>query len=106
MSSQIICPFCFEAFDRLSVLFRCANPRCPKVEEDPVYAEARGLRTSRPMGHVFGRKILSTKEKILHQLLDAKCDACGKDSSKRLCPRCHFELSHDAGMIDDHIIAI
>jgi GTPase SAR1 family protein len=38
--------------------------------------------------------------------LQAKCDLCGQETNKRLCPYCHFTLSHDSGRIDERIIAI
>jgi hypothetical protein len=37
---------------------------------------------------------------------NANCDKCGKETTQRICPHCHFELSHDAGLVDDFIIAI
>jgi hypothetical protein len=36
----------------------------------------------------------------------ASCDKCGRQSKTRVCPHCRFELSYDAGLIDDHSIAI
>jgi hypothetical protein len=35
-----------------------------------------------------------------------ECDACKKESRTRLCPTCHYELSHDVGQIDQRIVAI
>jgi hypothetical protein len=58
------------------------------------------------MGHVYENRDNSWRTKLFQIRLSARCDSCSKESSKRLCPHCHFELSHDAGLIDDHIIAI
>jgi hypothetical protein len=104
-NQKITCPFCFETFETPKVEYRCVNPRCPKREEDTLYANARGIRPM-AMGHVFNRPARSWIEKLFRPGLAARCQACAKETSKRLCPHCHFELSHDAGLIEDHIIAI
>lgn len=101
---KIMCPFCFDKFSDYDVDFRCVNPRC-KWEADNLYADARGLRPV-PMGHTFEREEKSWFAKLIRSSLSAKCDICSIESSQRLCPHCHFELSHDAGLIDDHIISI
>ncbi len=105
LKKKITCPFCFETFSPPEVKFRCVNPRCPR-EDDEIYAQAHGLSSALAMGRVFTKKESSWLSKLFHSILSAKCDLCQKESSKRLCPHCHFELSHDAGLIDDYIIAI
>jgi hypothetical protein len=35
-----------------------------------------------------------------------ECTVCKKETRTRLCPTCHYELSHDVGQIDQRIIAI
>lgn len=105
LNPKITCPFCFETFETPKTKYRCVNPRCSKREEDAVYAAARGIRPL-IMGHVFNSPEKTWKDKLLQPSLSVRCDACSKETSKRLCPHCHFELSHDAGLIEDHIIAI
>lgn len=104
IGKKITCPFCFEKFSDDQVKFRCVNPRCRR-EVDNVYANARGMRAV-PMAHPFEGKEKPWYLKLFGSERNARCDLCSKESSKRLCPHCHFELSHDAGQIDDHIIAI
>jgi len=104
--SKITCPFCFETYNAQKAKFRCLNPRCSKHEPDSKYAEARGMRTPPIMGHVFEKTDLKWNEVLLRSGISARCDVCSKETSKRICPHCHFELSHDAGLIDDFIIAI
>jgi len=105
MLSKITCPYCFETFNAADAKFRCINPRC-KREEDNLLSSARNLRIPPSLGHIFERKAATFKDRLLNSITTARCDLCGTESSKRLCPHCHFELSHDAGLIDDHIIAI
>lgn len=100
-SRRITCPLCFGSFAGREVLFRCQDPRCPqKAVPDLVYQERIG-RTA-PPGHVFGLP-LSVKGDTPQ---GAPCDACRKETRKRLCPLCHFDLAHDAGLVDDRVIAI
>jgi len=106
ISRKIICPFCFESFSVGQAEYRCINPHCPAKAEDAIYAKARGLTTKPSMGHIFRPSSGSWASKMMQKNLSARCDVCSKESSKRLCPYCHFELSHDAGLIDDRIIAI
>lgn len=106
MEKRIICPFCFENFSDARIEYRCINPLCTARAQDTVYAKARGLSASPLLGHVFKPRGGSRSLNPFQKNLTARCDACSKESPKRLCPNCHFELSHDAGLIDDHIIAI
>jgi hypothetical protein len=106
LTRKITCPYCFESFDTREVKFRCMNPRCSKMEEDRIYAQARNQSIPSIMGHVFEEHEYSWKTNIWKPNLSARCDVCSKESIKRICPYCHFEISHDAGLIDDHVIAI
>jgi hypothetical protein len=36
----------------------------------------------------------------------ADCPHCLRESFTRICPHCHYELTHDAGLIDARIIAV
>lgn len=101
---QLTCPFCFTSFGCREVRFRCIDPRCPRQDPDTVYAEATGRPPQ--MGHVFPAPNLGGPFASFRIPLSARCDACKKESKKRLCPQCHFELSHDAGLIEDKIIAV
>jgi hypothetical protein len=35
-----------------------------------------------------------------------ECTVCKKETRTRLCPICHYELSHDVGQVDHRIVAI
>lgn len=101
---KIHCPYCFEQFAASDVMFRCRNSRCAK-EPDPVFDRARG-GIGVNMGHVFAPPSLGNPITAILAPKKAKCERCSESTEKRLCPNCHFELSHDAGILDDHSIAV
>ena len=97
---KITCPFCFESFSVQEIQFRCLNPSCTGRAIDQIYADARHV-PALPMGHVItGKKSAFGIARIVD------CDVCKREARTRLCPKCHFELSHDVGQIDQKIIAI
>ena len=105
INKHITCPFCFDRFAPEQVKFRCTNARC-KREPDEVYARQRGILPA-SMGHVFtAAKQGWLKTRLSRIQTSASCDDCSQQSSERICPHCHFKLSHDAGLITDHVIAI
>ena len=55
------------------------------------------------MGHVVNGKKATIR---IGTARNIDCDLCGKEVRTRLCPKCHFELSHDVGQVDQKIIAI
>lgn len=109
MSGQITCLSCFSRFSPDQALFRCAaNPDdCAGAAPDPVYTSFEGLPGIGKMGRVFAapapaRSLLRRGEPVL----SADCPSCGRTTQKRICPVCHHDLQHDAGMVDEKIIAI
>jgi len=104
LDGKITCPFCFSDFNPQDVHFRCINPLCTGIVEDTKYANARSIPPRRD-GNVFGvDKTGNTKISGIPQ--SAYCPVCLKASDTRLCPECHFELSHDIGQIPQRIIAV
>ena len=103
LSQKIICPFCFASFSAQKIVFRCLNPHCSGRAEDIMYARARGGHVSAAMGYVLppSKSLLSIGVSSVTQ-----CTLCKKETRTRLCPECHYELSHDVGRIDQRIIAI
>lgn len=102
LGQKITCPFCFESFTPQEIQFRCFNPACSGRALDMTYSQARGVQPL-PMGHVINGKKSSLS---LGGERSRDCDVCGKEARTRLCPKCHFELSHDVGQVDQKIIAI
>lgn len=104
--SKITCPFCFESFSSKEAKYRCIYATCKERKPDTVFGEKRGMRVHPMKGQVFEKKEGFSLQSLLGKDNSARCDSCGKETNKRVCPHCHFELSHDAGQIEDHIIAI
>src|SRR6266516_673395 len=101
LQQKITCPFCFTAFPAKGMCFRCINPTCTGRAPDSVYAKEQGLLTAPMMGHV-----LATTNQSSLPSRAALCDVCKMETRTRICPSCHFELSHDVDQIDQRIIAI
>src|SRR5947209_8326935 len=102
IGQKITCPFCFASFSPQEIQFRCLTLSCTSRVQDAIYANARGYGASAP---TMGR-VLSPNKRSFGVPRTAECDICKKDSRTRLCPNCHYELSHDVGQIDERIIAI
>ena len=102
--NKLTCPFCFKIFNLKNVKYRCINPKCSGRSPDSVFAAARDMPVSPQMGNAFH---LASKGGFLgRKNRYVECNECSKVTSKRLCPECHYELSHDAGFVDDYTIAI
>jgi GTPase SAR1 family protein len=55
----------------------------------------------------MGRIIAPSQRKLqFSPQRETVCESCKKSSRTHICPHCHFELSHDVGLIDQRIIAI
>ncbi len=103
--SKITCPFCFETFPSDQVQFRCANSACTGKAPDPKFATYQGLDPKASYGQVFD----ATPSKGFFKRGDshsAKCPTCNRETQKRVCKNCHFELMHDAGTTEEYSIAI
>lgn len=107
MSGQITCLYCFSLFAQEKALFRCTNTNCPNRPPDPIFAAYEGLPDSGPMGRLIDtplspRRLLSRAAPTL----STTCPDCQRETSRRVCPVCHHDLQHDAGMVDEKIIAV
>ena len=102
LAQKFTCPFCFSRFTAQEIRFRCMTPSCTGRAIDQTFADARGYGAA-PMG-----KILTPDKRMLGLGLPRAvvCDSCRAESRTRICPTCHYELSHDVGQIDQRIIAI
>src|SRR5882724_5038490 len=102
LNHKIICPFCFTSSGPQDIVFRCLYLTCPGRAEDGLYANAHAIA---PM--MMGRVLASPKTLLRVGVQHAvECDKCQKETRTRLCPACHYELSHDVGQIDQRIVAI
>jgi len=101
--TKITCPYCFERFEAKEVEFRCANRNCA-LEDDKIKKDTTGIPIKDH--HVFTAPETGWSGLLSKPITKARCDKCNVQSTKRLCPKCHFELSHDAGLVDGQIISI
>jgi len=101
---KLVCPFCFSPFHAQDIHFRCIEPNCKGGAEDTIFARERGLQPERK-GHVFGVDKTQNSQ-ITGITRFVRCDVCLRESSTRLCPECHFELSHDIGQVPLRRIAV
>ena len=100
LGQKITCPFCFASFSPQDIQFRCSTLTCTGRTQDTVFANARGYAPT-----IMGR-VLTHNKRGFGVPRTAECDVCKKDSRTRLCPNCHYELSHDVGQVEERIIAI
>ncbi len=101
MSKKITCPYCYNKFENDDVEYQCENiersvdgtPKCPEKEDKRfndhwgIPVESRHFFKGKPFG------LFSSEPK------PSKCDKCGKQSSRFVCPHCHNWLPTD--MIKD-----
>lgn len=100
---KIVCPYCFEEFNRSEVMFRCTNDDCEKLMD---------LKLS----HFWGqdRKMLPFVENQLGWLakkLDsmpdsADCPRCGHTTYTVICPHCHNVIPKEMVKNKGYIISI
>lgn len=101
MSKIITCPYCYNKFENDDVEYQCENiersvdgtPKCPE-EADKRFNDHWGIPVE--SRHFFKGKpfgLFSSEPK------PSKCNKCGKQSSRFVCPHCHNWLPTD--MIKD-----
>lgn len=109
---KITCPFCFESFGSEEMHFRCIQKTCPgKDEPDELFLKEHG-RTPAVPGHVI---VVQKTSKVKRagpfgrgsiESVQCECEGCQKEARIRLCPRCHYELSHDIDHVTQKVIAV
>lgn len=96
-----ICPYCFEYFHIKDTPFRCSSPpsRCPPAP-DKIYQSA--WADSLPLG-----KVLNPTGNFKDRFKQShRCESCGHQSRKRICPHCHSDLPHTTGQFKNYIFAV
>lgn len=95
-----LCPYCFNTIQLKETPFRCMNEArlCPPERDELL---ARVWRDNVPRGKVVPANVPANALKI--GLLPAnagksgRCQSCGMETSKRLCPHCHMDLPGNFG---------
>ena len=108
MSKQITCPYCFTQFNLREALFRCNNGRCPGRVPDEVLAAFQGYASAPLLPPSFevpgGGGLLGLRRRNAPD--EALCPHCQQETSKRICPNCHYELMYDVGQVNERIVAV
>lgn len=111
MSKQIICPYCFSRYDNSEVMCQCENNEikiidgtktdvCPP-EVDRVLSNWR-----RKEGLVRKHIFKSRKSLFSSEPKPTKCDRCGTESHRFVCPKCHNWLPSEMAKEGSEIISI
>lgn len=90
------CPYCFQQFLLRKAELRCTNKKCTGQAVDRIRAD-RWEDTTR-MGKVLPSPGVFAKQ--------GTCDACGRHTYRRICPRCHVELPASVGQCPNRIFAV
>lgn len=101
--SKIVCPYCFDTFERNEVMFRCSNESGCKKEVDlelnkfwgNAPYECPSFKPKFSFGGLFG----SMPE-------GAKCPQCGKKTYLVICPHCHNRIPKHMVKEKGYIISI
>ena len=101
--SKIVCPYCFDTFERNEVMFRCSNETGCKKGDDPelhkFWKKPQNECPSFKPGFSFG--------KLLGAMPDgANCPHCGEKSFKVICPHCHNRIPKEMVKKKGYIISI
>lgn len=102
--NKIVCPHCFETFERSEVMFRCTNPRC-KQTEDAVQTRFYGGTTPRLNFPAFQGK--GGFGSIFGKMPEyGVCPECGDKSYTVICPYCHNRVPKQMVKNKGYIISI
>lgn len=82
MKSTFVCPYCFEENKAKRIEFRCRNPRCETIPDEP---KGKYYGTAAPME----QRVFSSNGKVADR---AVCDKCKEQTNRRVCPSCHNTL--------------
>ena len=101
--SKVVCPYCFEQFERNDVVFRCNNISRCKHEDDPILHKFWGTPQItgvpiKPSGGFLGLKLGMPES--------AKCPECGEKSFLMICPECHNRIPKEMVKKKGYIISI
>jgi hypothetical protein len=88
MKKNIVCPYCFEEFNRSEVMYRCSN-NYGCVDKDDL-----------AMGKFWGetckaKPVIIPKKSLFGGMPKSGKCKCGAESTKTICPHCHNELPRE-----------
>ncbi len=84
--AKVVCPYCFEEFERKNVMFRCPNSQC-KVDSDELLEQFWGVgMPATPAFSVQGGFLSFLSDKMPES---GTCPECSRKSFNTICPQCH-----------------
>lgn len=97
MGKSILCPYCFETFDNTQVMMQCTNFNTRTVDGKPIeicQREENRLFNEHWDEIVMSKHVFSPSIGLKDRLLGykpkaCKCDRCGADSHRFVCPHCN-----------------
>jgi hypothetical protein len=102
--SKIVCPYCFDKFERSDVEFRCSNIGRCKKENDPILAKFWGDSMQVTGLPVRAYRGLRTALGLAPD--SAVCSACHERTYLTICPRCHNRIPKEMVKNKGYIISI
>ena len=114
MGKSILCPYCFNSFDNTSIMVQCENHATRTIDGRPTEICKRELNDrfnkhwdQEVMSkHVFSPNIGIFKKIFGYKPKAAKCDKCGADSTRFVCPVCNNWLPTEMVEKGSEIISI
>lgn len=104
--SKIVCPYCFDTFERNEVMFRCSNELECKKGDDPELRKFWGEKQQIPHQCPSFKPKLSFGSLFGSMPESAKCPQCGKKSYLVICPHCHNRIPKRMVKEKGYIISI
>lgn len=101
--AKIVCPYCFEEFNRSDVMFRCTNDNCEKEIDEAMKRFWGGDRQMLPAFENGLGKFARMMDKMPDS---AACPKCGHTSHTVICPKCHNMIPKEMVEHKGYIISI
>lgn len=97
MGKSILCPYCFETFDNTEVMVQCDNFATRTIDGKPkeiCEREENRLFNEHWDENVMSKHVFSPNISFLDRIRGykpkpCKCDQCGANSSRFVCPHCN-----------------
>lgn len=94
--TKVVCPYCFEEFNRTDVMFRCSNTRCT-IEPDDKLLGFWGIPM--PTTPSFSEPVSFIKRLVDKMPESGTCPSCQRKTFNTICPKCHNPIPR--GMVEN-----
>ena len=100
---KIVCPYCFEKFNRSDVMFRCTNDDCQRDIDSKM---SKFWGQDRKMHPAIFNELGWVARKMDSMPDSATCPVCGKMTYTVICPHCHNMIPKEMVEHKGYIISI